>query len=326
MIMAHFMKPPGISSEGYDVDNKLAPGSLQRVRIPLGRTRKVALWGGAGLKVTSNNPNVVPNDRLRELPSVGNLRIFELFGASEGGSWIDVWGSNGAFWIRLQALVAVPLVSGKRYTNNPNEVVTRQTTPTPQNVVAMILSSWTQLTNNGARTLTAQFMVETGGGRYCFNWNLGNVKAPSQDVSHMYLRNVWECISKSQGEAQVAGGRGLVRIAMPEEIQKRGWRCTTGAVVVVFDPPHPTSRFRAYGSLQEGAQRWIGHHQKIARANSNYINALNTGDIVAVAKALKVARYYTASESDYARAMIEAKATIDRALGSLPIPEFYLVS
>jgi hypothetical protein len=32
--MAHFMKPPGISSEGYDVDNKLAPGSLQRVRIP----------------------------------------------------------------------------------------------------------------------------------------------------------------------------------------------------------------------------------------------------------------------------------------------------
>jgi len=207
--------------------------------------------------------------------------------------------------------------AGTLYTNNPNEVVTQRTTPTPRDVVTMLLSAWPQLTNNGARTLTAQFMVETGGGKHCYNWNLGNVKANSPNIPHMYLRNVWECLSQSGADARLAGGRGLVRIATPEEIRKRGWRCAAGAVVVVFNPPHPASRFRAYRSLQEGAQRWIGHHQRIAKANPNYINALSTGNTSAVAKALKAARYYTASESDYARAMATAKVRIDRTLGSL---------
>jgi hypothetical protein len=103
--MPHFLKPPANPPAGYDADNKLAPGSLWRVLIPLVGTRTVALRGGAGLKVTSNNPNVVPADGLKELAPLGDLRIFEIFGASEGGSWIDVWGVDGAFLIRLQALV-----------------------------------------------------------------------------------------------------------------------------------------------------------------------------------------------------------------------------
>jgi hypothetical protein len=107
--MAHWVKPPDSSSEGYDADNKLAPGSLWRAQIPLGSKRTVALWGGGGLKVKSNNPGVVPNEpsgEVKELAPSGDLRIFELFGAREGGSFIDVWGRDGAFWIRLQALVA----------------------------------------------------------------------------------------------------------------------------------------------------------------------------------------------------------------------------
>jgi hypothetical protein len=110
--MAHFLKPPGNRPEGYDADNKLGPGSLWRVRIPSGTPRTVALYGGPGLKVTSNNPSVVPNngpgrDRLKELPSSGDLRIFELVGGIAGGSFIEVRSDDAAnnFWIRIQALV-----------------------------------------------------------------------------------------------------------------------------------------------------------------------------------------------------------------------------
>jgi peptidoglycan hydrolase-like protein with peptidoglycan-binding domain len=204
---------------------------------------------------------------------------------------------------------------GRRYTNNPNEVPTQTTTPTARQVVEMLRGNWSALTENGARTLTAQFMAETGGGKYCFNWNLGNVKA-SANEPHMYLRNVWECASAGTAEALVAKSGGLARIASAEEMKQRGWRCPAAAVV--FDPPHPQCRFRAYASLRDGAQRWLGHHMRIAGKDGDYVNALNNGDVSAVAHALKVARYYTASESDYARAMMRTKAQIDRTLGPLP--------
>lgn len=204
---------------------------------------------------------------------------------------------------------------GRKYTNNPNEVATRTTTPTPRQVVDMLLSNWSALTESGARTLTAQFMAETGGGKYCFNWNLGNVKASASDP-HMYLRNVWECDSQAGAEAQVAKANGLARIATAAEIKAHGWKCPN--VTVLFDPPHPQCRFHAYASLQDGAQRWLGHHQRIAKGNAGYVVALNAGDIGSVAHALKQARYYTAGEADYARSMTSTRAQIDQALGPLP--------
>ena len=86
---------------------------------------------------------------------------------------------------------------------------------------------------------------------------------------------------------------------------------------MVFEPPHPQCRFRAYFSLSDGAQRWLSHHQSIARTDATFLQSLNAGDIPAVAHALKKARYYTASEADYARGMTRAKADIDRELGAL---------
>ena len=106
--ITHFLKPPGVAADSYDVDNKLAPGSIWRVRIPLGARRKVALWGGDGLKVRSNNPGVVPNednDAVRDVGLSGDLRLFELFGRSEGTSLIDVWGADRNFWFSIQARI-----------------------------------------------------------------------------------------------------------------------------------------------------------------------------------------------------------------------------
>jgi hypothetical protein len=140
------------------------------------------------------------------------------------------------------------------------------------------------------------------------------VKAGANE-RHMYLHGVWECDSRSGGEAQVARANGLAHIATPEEIKKHGWKCP--AAVVVYEPPHLQCRFKAYATLAEGAQRWLGHHQKIAQRNVQFLTALNNGDVPAVAKALKQVGYYTAAEADYARAMTREKGKIDRELGAL---------
>ncbi len=201
---------------------------------------------------------------------------------------------------------------GKKFTSSPNEVPTKNTIPNPGEVVDALKTDWKDLTETGARTLTAQFMHETGGGRYCFNWNLGNVKA-GEDKLHMYLKNVWECDSPKEADDQIAKSAGLARFATDEEIREKGWSCPAGKKVVVFQPPHRQCRFRAYPSLTEGVQIWLEHHKKIANKNPNYVTEVNGGNCAGVAKSLKEAGYYTGAEADYAKSMTAQKKKIDAA-------------
>src|SRR5579863_3243264 len=104
---------------------------------------------------------------------------------------------------------------------------------------------------------------------------------------------------------------------MADEIKQRGWTSPQGKSVVMFEPPHPVSRFRAYPSLQDGTQKWIEKHKSIAQKNPNYFSDINKGDSAAVAKDLKNADYYTGDEGAYARGMASKKKEIDMALGAL---------
>jgi hypothetical protein len=213
--------------------------------------------------------------------------------------------------------------TGKKYTDSPNEVPRQKTKPTPQQVVDMLLETWPDLFPPGARTLTAQFMAENGGGEYCHNWNLGNVKCRTTNALHMYKPIIWECLSKPEADAEVAKGKGRAHIATPEELEKydkkSGWRCPKN-VMVLFDAPHDQCRFYAYTSLKQGAERWVDLHKSIAKRNPGYLKLLQAADVVGTAKALKNAQYYTGDETLYANAMVEQKKLVDAALGSLSPP------
>jgi hypothetical protein len=106
--MAHFQGPPNGELGEYDVDSKLAVGSIWRMRVAKGTSADVALWGGAQLVVRSNNPTVVGNP----LPerSVGNLRVLKLKGQSVGTTMIEA-GTGGAPWVSLQVQVVDHLES-----------------------------------------------------------------------------------------------------------------------------------------------------------------------------------------------------------------------
>ncbi|HLW90166.1 MAG TPA: SH3 domain-containing protein [Roseiarcus sp.] len=208
-----------------------------------------------------------------------------------------------------------PQSGGKKYTNSPNEVSVARTTPAIDQTVASLLTAWSDLKQNGARTLTAQYMFETGGGKYCFNWNLGNAKAANPNVLHMYLANVWECYARTEADAVVAQSAGLARIATADEIKTHGWSCPD--TVVVFSPPSAQCRFRAFDSLTDGAQFWCGYFKNLAAKEPTFLTTLNTGDVAAVTHALKVANYYSASEAAYAQGVTAEKAIVDKTLGPL---------
>jgi hypothetical protein len=213
---------------------------------------------------------------------------------------------------------ASPAVPSHRYTNKPLEVPARTTTPKPVEVASALREAWPALTDEGARTLTAQFMAETGNGKYCFDWNLGNVKAGPNEP-HMYLRNVWEVDTVARAESWVARSNGPAHIATPDEIKKHGWMCPIGSAVVVFQPPDPQCRFRAYTSFADGARKWLNYHRAIAAKDPTFLASINRGDTAAVAHTLKKAHSYTAAESDYARLIAAKKTEIDRILGIAPM-------
>lgn len=102
--MAHFTVPPGARPAPYQVDNKIAPGSVWRLQIPLFYSLEVALYGGAGLWVKSNNPGVVPQWQASQERVSGDLRILPLFGRDVGVSMIET-GAGGSLWVSLQVQV-----------------------------------------------------------------------------------------------------------------------------------------------------------------------------------------------------------------------------
>jgi hypothetical protein len=57
------------------------------MQFPLGSGHRIALWGGAGLFVRSNNPGVVPNAFSENQD--GDLRVLTLNGAALGTSMLE---------------------------------------------------------------------------------------------------------------------------------------------------------------------------------------------------------------------------------------------
>jgi hypothetical protein len=304
----------------YPAGARISSVSLPNALDADGGSVTIGLWGYLDFDGKELQILAPPMISIRRGEIKGNIRLYEVSGYHPGRWSVEAITARGATWDKLDVIVQPRKGSadmgGHKYTESPNEAATKRTTPTAGDVVSMLLTAWPELTGQGARTLTAQFMHETGDGLHCYNWNLGNVKASAAEP-HMYLQGVWEVGSPAAMQAQVDSAKGLAHLATADEIKKHGWSCPPGQAVAVFDPPHAQSRFHAYDSLVNGAQRWMGHHRAIAGKNPTYLASVNGGDCTAVAHILKIVGYYTGGETDYANGMTGKKRAIDAALGPL---------
>lgn len=159
-------------------------------------------------------------------------------------------------------------------------VPTTKTSYNASQMVAGFIKGWQNVFNEipkkeSVGVIWAQNAIETGSTSSMWNNNIGNVKySPSKnpeddnDVKYMMLSNVWEIINGKK---------------------------------VIFQPPHEATWFRAFDTLEDG----VGFHLNFLK-NKRYKNswaAVEAGDPVQFAHLLKVAKYYTAPEEDYAKAM-----------------------
>lgn len=116
--------------------------------------------------------------------------------------------------------------------------------------------------------LVAHWALETGHGKSCWNYNLGNVKSFQREGDDWCF---FRCNEIIKGK------------------------------VVWFDPDHPACCFMAYPSLPAGAAAYLA---KLVKHFAPAWPAVLAGDPAAYSHLLKVNRYYTADETAYTRTLV----------------------
>lgn len=197
------------------------------------------------------------------------------------------------------------------------------TTPTRDEYIRAVLRGW-HLVGDGVRfpreesiaVLWAQYMIETGG-RSCFGWNLGNVKASAGQPYHQ-LRGVWEGVTPADAERLEASGE-----AVRDTNENHAKAVGASRVSVVFQPPHPATHFRAFDSLDAGMAE---HLELLHRRFSKAWPSVLAGDFVAFAQALHDQHYFTAAPEAYAAGMrnpfgqLVASNTYEDAILTMHVP------
>lgn len=157
-------------------------------------------------------------------------------------------------------------------------------------------------TKGAAAVLWGHVMIETGG-TSLWNFNLGNVKwSPGCGCDYHCLRGTWEGVSPSLAASLVAKGEAAY------DTNGDHMRAVAPRVAVVFEPPHPATRFRAYASLADGIARHLRFLKGPEPPSSpgRYRRAWDAalaGDHSAFAELLHAGGYFTASAKAYADGM-----------------------
>ena len=174
-------------------------------------------------------------------------------------------------------------MGSKQWGRQPSQVEDRVTEVTPAELYAA-LRAYTHttpapLSRSSLILLVSQFALETGGGKACHCWNLGNVKWVDGDQYDWTMFTTQEVI----------GGR-----------------------VVTFHPPDRATWFRAYVSLEDGVQ---DYYREIEKDFAVCWPFVIDGDVAGFCHALKVRGYYTAPESTYTAGVQRWFDLLDRTVG-----------
>lgn len=187
-----------------------------------------------------------------------------------------------------------------------NEVPVVQTIPTALAFAGAVIVDWVADMSSEDKPLSyppkeavavlyAQYMMETGG-LNCYGWNIGNVKHVTGDgYDYQCLHGVWEGVSQAEADQLVASGQAVVDPNLGHQSS-----CSP-KVSVVFNPPHPATRFRVYSSLADAMRSHF-----ILMSKGRYASCwpfVIAGDVNGFAQAIHDHGYMTASAQAYAHGM-----------------------
>ena len=180
------------------------------------------------------------------------------------------------------------------------QVPVRRTVVTLPEYVGAVLRAWPHVadglpTKASVAVLWGHYRHETGGSD-CWGWNIGNVKHVAGDgYDYQCLNGVWEGFDQDTAARLIASGE-----ARPDGSLDHARAVGQGRVSVIFNPPHPATRFRVFLGLEVAM---VDHLKFLSRRFGSAWAAVLAGDDRACAYALKARKYFTASAEAYAAGM-----------------------
>lgn len=197
-------------------------------------------------------------------------------------------------------------------------ISTVRTVPSPMEFCRALLVEWPEATKEGSGVLYSQFAGETGDGKFCWNWNLGNVKAPNTanqhaDIDYVSLVGVWEGFSfKDENHDGFINEQDRVMF-IARMVQTGYWRedmdqshqSAVGAsrVSLIATQKNAAAWFLAFDSLNDGMHRYV-QDRKYGHWASTW-PFIEAGDVRGYAQALGKMHYYTTSPESYAAALVQ---------------------
>lgn len=144
--------------------------------------------------------------------------------------------------------------------------------------------------------LLSHWNIETGEGAHMHNWNVGNVKSVAGDgYLYTWFDNVWEGLSPDHAKLLILKGEATLDDD-PSHIAAVG----PSKIAVKFKAGHPQTRFRAFESLDEGAEKYL---RILTMRFSTAINAVTAGDPDEFVRILASHGYFTANAGAYDKAL-----------------------
>jgi hypothetical protein len=173
------------------------------------------------------------------------------------------------------------------------------TSVTSLEVAAALRAAWTKLlgtppTNESLAVLLAQSALETGHWKHSYCFNLGNAKATASWEGDFCFYPADEIVTEAQAAQAFAERAPRTDGVAGHNVELT--RLKNGMVQVTLHADHPWCRFRAFASLADGAEDYLGLlHKRFAKAWP----AIESGDPVRFVHTLRELRYFTASIERY---------------------------
>lgn len=198
----------------------------------------------------------------------------------------------------------------------------QKTVVTTQDMLTALGTAWANYFHNPPTKeqiciLIAQWALETGWGKFMWNYNIGNAKSVNSDGRDYTFFTCNEILPIATAQKMLAASPGLVEI-----------RSTTGTTAnTYFHPEHPACRFRAFTTLALGAADYLDLLVNRFSDDNQEKNAwhwVTVGDPSAFCHALKLKGYYTADEGQYTNIVLTVykKLLADNTLDLSQIPSF----